>query len=293
MENCRYDYSPIIRRPKIEWPKHGRIALWVAPNIEYFHFDMPIRGSGSAHAPDVPGYTLRDYGSRVGVFRIMDVLDKYGIRASVLLNAEVCEQHPPIIEEGNKRDWEWLGHGMTNSISMLDYPLEEERSVIHKVKEIITKNTGKTPKGWLGPGLGESFNTVDHLAAEGFEYVCDWANDEQPTPMRVKSGKMIVVPYELGVNDIRVFIRETHTPEQYYRMVCDHFDTLYKDSVSGGRVLCLPLHPFVIGMPFRINYLDKALEYMCSHDGVWRTTSGDIADWYYKNYYKDPGRFEG
>jgi hypothetical protein len=104
---------------------------------------------------------------------------------------------------------------------------------------------------------------------------------------------MVVVPYELGVNDIRVFIRENHTPEQYYRMVCDHFDTLYKDSASGGRVLCLPLHPFVIGLPFRISYLDKALDYMCSHEGVWRTTSGEIADWYYKHYYQDPGKYEG
>jgi len=173
MENRRFDYSPITRRPKIEWPDHGRIALWVAPNIEYFHFDMPIRGSGSNHKPDVPGYTLRDYGSRVGVFRIMEVLDKYTIRASVLLNAEVCEQHPPIIEEGNKRNWEWLGHGMTNSISMLDYPPEEERSIIQKVKQTITSATGKAPKGWLGPGLGETFDTPDHLAAEGFEYVCD------------------------------------------------------------------------------------------------------------------------
>jgi hypothetical protein len=202
MENRRYDYSPIIRRRKIEWPSHGRVALWVAPNIEYFHFDMPIRGSGSNHAPDVPGYTLRDYGARVGVYRIMSVLDKYNIRASVLLNAEVCKQHPPIIEEGNKRNWEWLGHGMTNSVSMLDYPLEEERAIIHNVKEIIIKATGKAPKGWLGPGLGETFNTPDHLAAEGFEYVCDWANDEQPTPMRVKSGRMVVIPYDLGVNDI-------------------------------------------------------------------------------------------
>ena len=292
MNNPRYDYLPIINRKKIVWPNDGRIALWVAPNIEYFHFDMPIRGSGSNHAPDVPGYTLRDYGSRVGVFRIMEVLDKYGIRASVLLNAEVCEQHPPIIEEGNKRQWEWLGHGMTNSISMLDYPVEEERNVIRKVKEIITSATGKAPKGWLGPGLGETFNTPDHLAAEGFEYVCDWGGDEQPVPLRVKSGRMIVVPYELGVNDIRVFIRESHTPEQYYRMVCDHFDTLYRDSATGGRVLCLPLHPFVIGMPYRIKYLEKALDYICSHDGVWRTTGWEIAEWYYRHYYVDPGRMD-
>ena len=162
--------SSIIDRKKIVWPNDGRIALWVAPNIEYFHFDMPIRGSGSNHAPDVPGYTLRDYGSRVGVFRIMEVLDKYGIRASVLLNAEVCEQHPPIIEEGNKRQWEWLGHGMTNSISMLDYPVEEERNVIRKVKEIITSATGKAPKGWLGPAWVRPL-ILRITSRRGFEYV--------------------------------------------------------------------------------------------------------------------------
>ena len=265
----------------------------VAPNIEFFHIDKVIPGAPSAQLPDVTGYALRDYGSRIGVFRMMEVLDKHGIRATVLLNADVCAHHPAIIEEGNKRQWEWLGHGMTNSVSMLDYAPEEERSIIHNVKQIITKATGKAPKGWLGPGLGETHDTPDHLAAEGFEYDCDWGNDEQPTAMRVKSGRMVVVPYELGVNDIRVFQRENHTPEEYYRMVCDHFDTLYKDSASGGRVLCLPLHPFVIGMPFRIKYLEMALDYMCSHEGVWRTTGWEIAEWYYKNYYKDPGKFAG
>src|SRR5574341_258914 len=137
MKNPRYDYIPIVRRKILKWPEGARIALWVAPNIEYFHFDKPIRGSGSSHVPDVPGYTLRDYGARVGVFRLMEVLDKHKIRASVLLNAEVCANHPEIIEQGNKRCWEWLGHGMTNSVSMLDYPVEEERDVIRQVKQII------------------------------------------------------------------------------------------------------------------------------------------------------------
>ena len=288
--NPRYDYLPIVGRKKIKWPNDAPVALWVGPNIEYFHFDNPIRGSGSARVPDIPGYTLRDYGSRAGVFRIMDVLDRHAIRASVLLNAEVCDHHPAIIEEGVKRNWEWLGHGLTNSAAMNDYPLEEERKVIRQVKEKIAAATGKAPKGWLGPGLQETFDTPDHLAAEGFEYVCDWGCDEQPVPMRVKTGRMIVVPYELGINDIRVIVRENHTPEQYYRMVCDQFDTLYREGATSGRVLALPLHPFVIGLPFRIGYLAKALDYICSHEGVWKATSGEIADWYYQHYYEDPGR---
>ena len=291
MENNRYDYSPIIKRKDLKWPNGARVALWVCPNIEYFYIDKPLRGGfGAPHLPDVTGYTLRDYGSRIGVFRLMEVLDKHAVRASVLLNADVCKKQPEIIEEGNRRKWEWLGHGLTNNLALNDYPPEEEQRIIREVTEIITAATGKSPKGWLGPGLIETFNTPDLLAAEGYEYVCDWGCDDQPVPMRVKSGRMIVVPYEQGINDINVLLRRNHTPEQYLRMVCDQFDTLYEEGAMSGRVMAIPLHPFIIGLPFRIKYLDKALEYICSHQGVWRATGWEIADWFYKNYYKDPGR---
>ena len=143
MKTDRYDYSPIIRRKPLKWPNDARVALMVAPNIESFHIDKAIPGAPSSQLPDVTGYTLRDYGSRIGVFRMMDVLDKHGIRATVLLNADVCAHHPAIIGEGNKRNWEWLGHGVTNNIRMNQYPLEEERAVIRQIKETIAAATGK------------------------------------------------------------------------------------------------------------------------------------------------------
>lgn len=288
MDNPRYDYSPIIDRPRLEWPDGARLAFWVCPNIEYFHIDKPLPGA-SGPLPDVQAYTVRDYGSRVGVFRLMEVLDKYGIRASVLLNAEVCEKQPAIIEAGKKRNWEWLGHGMTNNIRMNQYPPEEERNVIRQVKEVIARATGRAPKGWLGPGLAETFATPDHLAAEGFEYVCDWACDDQPVPMRVKSGRMLIVPYQQGVNDIGLLVHMQHSPETYFRMVCDQFETLYRESERSGRVMALPLHPYITGLPHTIKYLDRALEYICSHRGVWRATGWEIAEWYYRNYYTPPG----
>ena len=289
MENTRYDYSPIIRRKPVRWPKNARLALMVSPNIEYFHIDKPIPGAPSPQVPDITGYTLRDYGSRVGVFRMMEALDKHGIRASIMLNSDVCEHHPAIIEEGRKRKWEWLGHGVTNNIRMNHYPPEEERRIIRKVKETIATATGAAPRGWLGPGGGdESFDTPDHLAAEGFDYLCDWGCDDQPVPMRVRSGRMIAVPYQQGINDIRVMFHGSASPEAYFRMVCDQFDTLYAEAAKSGRVMTIPLHPFVIGLPFRIKYLDKALEYICSHEGVWRATGSEIADWYYKNCYEKP-----
>lgn len=289
MENSRYDYSPIIRRKPLKWPNDARIALMVCPNIEYFHIDKPIPGAPSSQLPDVTGYALRDYGSRIGVFRMMDVLDKHGIRATVLLNADVCEHYPAILEEGKKRNWEWLGHGVTNNIRMTHYPLEEERAVVRHVRETIADAAGKPPRGWLGPGGGdETFNTPDHLAAEGFDYLCDWGCDDQPVPMRVRSGRMIAIPYQQGINDIRVIFQGNHTAESWYRMVCDQFDTLYAEGAKNGRVMTIPLHPFVIGLPFRIKYLDKALEYICSRDGVWKATGSEIADHFYQNYYKKP-----
>ena len=177
MQTHRYDYSPIVRRRPLTWPDGARVALMVAPNIEFFHVDKVIPGAPNSSLPDVTGYALRDYGSRIGVFRMMDVLDKHGIRATVLLNADVCAHHPAIIDEGNKRNWEWLGHGVTNNIRMNQYPADEERAVIRQIRDTIASSTGKAPRGWLGPGGGdESPQTLDHLAAEGFDYVCDWVS---------------------------------------------------------------------------------------------------------------------
>ena len=181
METQRYDYQAIVDRPPLRWPNGARVALWVCPNIECFHIDRAVRAPGAApHLPDVQSYSLRDYGSRVGVFRMMDVFDKHGIRASVLLNAEVCDRHPKIIEEGKKRNWEWLGHGLTNNSVLSSYPPEKQGEVIRQIRDRITAAVGKAPKGWLGPGLDETFETPDHLAAEGFEYLCDWSHDDQP-----------------------------------------------------------------------------------------------------------------
>lgn len=289
MKNTRYDYVPRTKRARIEWPGGARLALWVGPNIECFHLDKPLPRNMNEPLPDVQAYALRDYGARVGVFRLMDLLDKYGIRASVLLNAEVCEEHPAIIEEGNKRGWEWLGHGMNNNVRMNAYPPKKERKVIRTVRETIEAASGKAPRGWLGPGLAETYDTPDHLAAEGFEYLCDWGCDDQPVPMRVKKGRMITMPYQQGINDMSLLVHANHTAEQYHRILRDQFERLYQEAEDSGLVMAIPLHPYVTGLPFRIGYLERALDTICAHAGVWKATAGEIADWYYQHYYTDPG----
>jgi allantoinase len=287
MDNWRYDYQPIIKREPIKWPNGARLAFMICPNIEYFHIDKPLSRGPSKYLPDLQAYCLRDYGSRVGVFRLMDVLDKHDIRATVMLNGEVCERHSDIIEEGKKRNWEWCGHGMTNNLRMSDYTSEEEAEMIRQVKEKITAAVGVAPKGWLGPGLSETFNTPDYLAAEGFEYVCDWGCDDQPIPMRVKSGRLLALPYQQGLTDM-IYMSQNHTPEQYLKMVQDQFDTLYQESKTIARVMILSVHPYISGLPFRIKYLDKALQYIRSHDEVWPATGSEITQWFYHGL-REPG----
>ncbi|HEY3920003.1 MAG TPA: polysaccharide deacetylase family protein [Stellaceae bacterium] len=272
-----FEYSPIINRKKLEWPKGARVALWVIPNIEFFSLAERIPASPSGKLPDVPTWSARDYGNRVGVFRFMDVLDRYGIRATVALNSDVCIHHPVIIAEGNKRQWEWMGHNKTNTTRLIDLAEGDEPKVIKEALDTIARVAGKRPKGWLGSGLQETWNTLDILAAEEVDYVCDWANDDQPYAMTLDGGKKIVaIPYSQDINDIPAFERHNRTPEEFRDMICRQFDTLYAEGAQSGRVMAICLHPYLTGRPYRIHALDQALAYICGHKDVWLATGSEI-----------------
>lgn len=276
-----FPYSPIIHRKKIEWPKSAQLALWVIPNIEFFSLAERIPASPSNKLPDIPTWSARDYGNRVGIFRFMEVFDRYNIRATVALNSDVCIHHPVIIEEGKKRNWEWMGHNMTNTKRLIDYPEGEEAGIIKTALDTIAKSSGQRPKGWLGSGLQETWNTLDHLVAEGVEYVCDWTNDDQPYVMTLESGKQILsVPYSHDINDIPAFERHNRMADEFREMICRQFDTLYREGAQSGRVMAICLHPYLTGKPYRIGALDAALDYICRHDGVWLATGSEIAQHY-------------
>jgi allantoinase len=276
-----FPYSPIIHRKKLEWPNGARLALWVIPNIEFFSLAERIPAYPGAKIPDVPNWSARDYGNRIGVFRFMDVFDRYGIRATVALNSDVCIHHPAIIEEGMKRQWEWMGHCNTNTKRLIDYPEGEELGVVKSTLETIAKSTGARPKGWLGSGLQETWNSLDYLEAEGVQYVCDWTNDDQPYVMTLESGKRLLsVPYSHDINDIPAFERHNRMADEFREMICRQFDTLYREGAESGRVMAICLHPYLTGKPYRIGALDAALDYICRHDGVWLTTGSEIANAY-------------
>jgi peptidoglycan/xylan/chitin deacetylase (PgdA/CDA1 family) len=281
MDSDLFEYSPIVERAPIQWPGDGRIAFYVGLNVEHYQVGRPATSifDGTASlVPDPLNYGWRDCGPRVGIWRLIESLDRHGIRASALLNSDVCLRYPQIIEAGLARDWAWLAHGKDNSTFQAGMPADEERSYLAGVVGTIEKATGRRPRGWMGPGLTEAFQTPSLLAGLGLSYVLDWTNDDQPYPLNVPG--MLSVPYTVELNDVGLFVAKSLRGPDFVQMVRDQLDQLYADAAGGGRVMALALHPFVIGQAFRLKYLDQALGYVASHPGVWLTTSDEIAEHY-------------
>ncbi len=286
MDNTRYNYSPIVDRESLRFPDGARIAVWVIPNIEHFHIDKPAASIAPFTAqmvPDVLNFAWRDFGARVGVWRMIDVMQRYDIRGTAAVNSEVCLHYPRIIEATRELNWDYMGHGQTNSVLIHQQSEDEERELIRSVLDTLETHTGRRPRGWLSPSLTESPRTPDLLAEEGVEYLADWANDEQPYVLNVRSGSLISVPYSIEINDITVFLGYYGTGEDFYRRIVDQFDVLYEDGAVSGRVMAISLHPFLIGHGFRSRYLDKALQHVRAREEVWLTTGTEISDWYRSN----------
>jgi len=281
MEQTLYDYSPIASRPRVTWPGDASVAFYIGLNIEHYKLDVPSTSIAPVTAgmvPDPMNYSWRDFGPRVGVWRLMELLDDVDMRASVLLNSEVCERYPQIIEAGNERGWRWLGHGQNNSILHTGMEIEEERAYLREMTDVIESATGQRPTGWLGPALTETLNTPQVLRELGYTYVLDWCNDEQPYPLNVDG--MISVPYTVELNDVTLFVGRNLSGDDYVRMVEDTLEQLLADGTRNGRVMALALHPFIINQPHRHKYLAKALERIRATEGVWVTTSDEIAEHY-------------
>ena len=280
LEPDRFDYSPIIDRPVIKWPNDARVAFWVSPNVEHYEYTPPSRPT----RPDVPNYSYRDYGNRIGFWRMVEVLDKHNIRCCVSLNEAVLEHFPEVRDAMVERDWDYMSHGIYNTQVIRDYSEEEERAYYKDIIETLKKYTGKQLKGMLAPAVQPSVNTPDLMVEAGLIYTTDWYHDDQPFPMKVKQGKLISVPYSIEINDV-INDFQSQEAEYFGQIVKDQFDVLYQEGAESGRVMCIALHPFWIGQPHRIKYLDDALGYIMSHDGVWQTTADEIAEYYIANYY--------
>jgi peptidoglycan/xylan/chitin deacetylase (PgdA/CDA1 family) len=284
-----YDFWAYQDRPKIRWKNGAKLAFWVAPNIEFYELYPPAnpqRAAWSRPLPDVKGYSMRDYGNRVGHYRMMEAMDKHGVRGSISLSVAMCQHHPEIIEECVKRNWEFFSHGIYNTRYCYGMDEIQERAIIEDSLQTVKAATGQTIRGWLAPALTHTERTFDLLAEYGIWYTCDLFQDDQPQPIKVKSGKLISMPYSLEVNDVICYNSYLHTPRHYGEVLKRQFDQLYKEGEQSGTVMCIPLHAYLVGHPHRIQAFEEALAYITSHKDVWVTTAAEIATYFYENYYE-------
>jgi peptidoglycan/xylan/chitin deacetylase (PgdA/CDA1 family) len=274
-----FPYVPINRRPKLTWPNGARLAFWLIPNIEVFPLDEPVPG-GTGMAPDIINWATRDYGARVGIFRMMEVMEKYGVRGTVALNSEVCDDYPEIVEDAKALNWEFMGHNQSNSRYLHLMEPAREREVVLSTFDRIEQATGTRPKGWLSSGLQQSWHTLDYLIEAGARYVADWINDDQPYVMEVDGRTIASIPYSGEINDIPQILRGGHSADAFETMVRRQFDTLYREGADSGRVMAMALHPFITGVPHRISAFESALKYITGHDDVWLATGSEIIEHY-------------
>ena len=290
MDHEHYDWWPIIKRGTLRWPGNARVAVCVIVNLEYLEWSPPkgsfqsstiAGGRGSRPSPNYLRFSHREYGHRVGIFRVLDVLEKHGIKATVAMDALTAENYPYLVRHCASRGCEFIGHGISVS-RMITSSMseEEERQYIQTSLEALRSSTGNVPLGWLGPEHGESFRTPQLLAEAGIRYVCDWANDEQPYPMKTRRGKLLSLPTLMDLDDVDALLDRRVPIEAYAKLLKDAFEILYRNGARSGRMMVLNLHPWLIGQPFRIGFLDDALAYIMRHKDVWAATGWEITEGY-------------
>ena len=284
----RFAYLPITGRPLLRWPGNARVAVWVCPNTEHYEF-LPGRPRvrdpwpRTPH-PDILGYGSKDYGNRVGLWRMFEVMDRFGVRCTVSLNLANFEHYPEILEACERRGWDYMCHGIYNTQYLWGLERDEEADFVAECVATFRRLTGRRLAGWFSPAASHTLNTPDLVAAAGIKYYCDFYHDDQPFPIRVRSGRLISLPYQMDLNDA-VLQAGAAEGAEFLTIARDMFDTLHAEGAEQARVMCLAIHPYIMGRPHRHRYLAEALEYICGHAGVWLATGEEIADWYYQYAY--------
>lgn len=275
----RYRYSPITERPVYEWPGGKRLAVYLALNLEWFSFG---EGLGAELAPggpqpDVLNYAWRDYGNRVGVFRLADLFGELGLPASLLVNSAMVEEAPEAVSAF--RDAEIVGHGRSNSERQGTLPEGEERALIAETMAALERYSGKQPRGWLGPWISQSAVTPDLLQEEGYEYLLDWCHDDQPVWMTTRQGRILSVPYPQELNDIPQIVARKREGADFADMIVDAFEVMQAECDTRPLVMGIALHAYIVGWPHRFKHLARALRHLArkADARVWFTTAGAIA----------------
>jgi allantoinase len=278
----RYAYSAITQRPDYSWPGRKRLAVYLGFNIEHFDFGAGLGAALGPRSPepDVLNYSWRDYGNRVGVWRCLELFDQLKLPAAAIINTALYDDCPEIIEACVKRGDEIVGHGHTNSDRQSDLKEGEEKSLLSSCKERILKESKQNVSGWLSPWISESHLTPDLLAETGYRYTLNWAHDDQPTQFTTRSGrKLWSIPYPQELNDVPMIVARLMDGSDFADMIVDNFDEMLRQSAEQPLVMGIALHPYLVGQPYRLRHLRRALQHIKKKSKkVWFTTPGAICD---------------
>jgi allantoinase len=278
----RFEYSPITDRPSFTWPDGRRLAVYVAVAIEHFPYNSG--GLGLSYSPGLPhpntyNWAWREYGNRVGGFRLLDLLNDFGIRPTVLANGECFEHAAPLMDAYRAAGTEFVAHGMTNAVHPNGLSETEEREVIGDVRRIIEDSAGTRPRGWMSPGANPSERTEDLLAEDGFTYTLDWPVDDQPVWMSTANGPLLAVPYPHEVNDVPAIVLHDLPARDFADMTVDNVAEMLDQSRSQALVCGIVIHSFIVGQPYRVRRFREALKQIAeASNQIWFTTPGDIAE---------------
>ena len=281
----RIAYSPIATRPPLKLPNGARMAVWVIVNVEEWDAKQTMPRTvltppaGGSPTPDIPNWAWHEYGNRVGFWRILKVFDEFKIPGVLAINGSALAAYPPIVEAAVARNWEFMGHGFTQKNMQ---KVENEADDIARTTEAIAQFAGRRPRGWLGPGLTETWQTPDLLKEDGYDYVCDWVLDDQPVVLKTRSGAIVNIPYTQECNDVAMMLIQHHKASEYYDRAIDQFEQIYADAEGSARVMALVVHPYIMGAPHRLKYFRKIFEVIRKKPDVAFMTGAQIFDWYLK-----------
>jgi len=277
----RYDYSAIVHRPGYAWPNSTRLAVYLGLNLEHFAFGEGL-GAELAPAgpqPDVLNYAWRDYGNRVGAWRLLELFDRLALPCSLIVNAAVYDHCPELPAAFQARGDEIVGHGHSNAERQGALAEPEEAALIRRATDAIARHAGGPPRGWLGPWISQSHRTPDLLQEAGYSYLLDWCHDDQPVWMRTRGGRILSVPYPQELNDIPAIVARKMNADAFADMVIGNFDEMLEQQAQGqALVMGVALHPYIVGQPYRLRQLRRALAHIAARrDDIWITTAGAIA----------------
>jgi peptidoglycan/xylan/chitin deacetylase (PgdA/CDA1 family) len=283
MDHDRYAYSNLFKRKPAVWPDRARVALWIVCTLEFFPLDMAPKGVKPPGGldrpyPDYWNYTLRDYGNRVGFARIFRALESRALKSSVAMSARLAERYPHVLNEVNRLNFELVAHGIDmNHVHATGIGREVEQEWVKQCLFTLRRLSGQPVKGWYSPAHSETHDTLDLVAAEGCDYVCDWVNDDLPYRLQTKAGPLYAMPHAYEISDLQIFHFYKYKPTQFVEQVMDHFELLYREAATGGgRIVALSLRPWISGVPHRIAAIERVLDLMLRRGGVWSATGAEI-----------------